>query len=159
MSNWANVVCCNILEPTGSARSTYIPTHIHTHVYIYICGVQQNVAAGINARRITDWLKIVSFSCILSFYHIGHGSVLLMPLPLSGSRLAWVRYFGANSMADNLGLGTGGHLPPRAPDRSKLRFLNPLTVSTKGTRMENNHRHGDTGCSVPAQGGRYALRQ
>lgn len=84
-----------------------------------------------------------------------------MPLPLSCSRRAWVRYFGANSKADNLvfSLGTGGHSPPRAPDRSKLRFLNPLTVSTKGTRMENNHRHGDTGCSVPAQGGRYALRQ
>lgn len=39
--------------------------------------------------------------------------------------------------------------PPRAPERLRLRFFSALTVSTRGTRMENNHRHGDTGCSVP----------
>lgn len=41
------------------------------------------------------------------------------------------------------------HIPPRAPDQSRLRLFTALMVNTKGIKMENNHLHGDTGCSVP----------
>lgn len=40
-------------------------------------------------------------------------------------------------------------LPPKQPPKSRLFFLKARDVITSGTRTENSHRHGDTGCNVP----------